>query len=102
MDNESPFGDVKSRARNLGVHIVHILIDAAFLVLWLALQYGVDYVIKKLELSGIGYWMLVIFQVVFAISTLVPVIIYIWLDISVMVIRAGKKIKQEFQQGNRL
>lgn len=88
--------DLKSRVCVLGIHIASIFIDAVFLSLWVVIQYSVDcMVIKRLELSGIDLWMLRVFQVIFGLSTLAPVIIYIVVDIGVMVIRASNQIKQE-------
>jgi hypothetical protein len=75
--------------------IIASLIDGAFLTIWTFTQYGVDQAIGLVELSSIDNWMLLCFQVLFAISTLAPVVLYICQDISIMFIRTMRAIRQE-------
>ena len=90
--------DLKSKAGRLGIQIASIVVDSIFLSLWVAIQYSVDrFIVKKLGLSGVDQWMLITFQVIFALATLAPVIIYVYVDIRVMIIRAGRQIRQEAQ-----
>jgi uncharacterized membrane protein YciS (DUF1049 family) len=72
------------------------LIDSSFLALWVFVQWLVDQqVITKFQLSGTDQWVFSVFQVLFAVSTLAPVVIYIYVDLRVMLIRAQKRIKRE-------
>lgn len=89
----------KDLIRELKVFTVWIfssLIDAIFLALWVLVQWLVNgNVIVRFGLSGIDRWMLFAFQVLFAISTLAPVVIYIYADTSVMFWQAQMRIWRE-------
>ncbi len=74
------------------------IIDSVFLVLWVFVQWGTQKLIHNLSLSGIDYWMFLSFQVIFAISTLAPVIIYIYTDIRIMIIKGQKRIQSELDR----
>jgi hypothetical protein len=88
---ESP----KIKFRRLRKQIICIVVDTAFLCFWVVIQYLAKLLIERLGLSGIDRWVLLTFQVVFAVSTITPVIIYIYKDIKVMLIRMTRQIKQE-------
>lgn len=76
-----------------------VLADSAFLIIWLVCQYVIDVLIQKLNLSAnIDRWMLTAFQYFFAFSTLAPVLINIYVDIRILLIRAKRMIEQEKQQ----
>lgn len=95
MTKENGLSDLKSRLRNLGIQITCIAIDVGLLSGWVVLQYWIELLLKRLRLSGINEWVLLAFQVIFAVSTLGPVIIYIYRDIRVMIIRAQRQVRRE-------
>jgi hypothetical protein len=77
-------------------HFLAIVIDTSFLALWLLLQWLSERAIQYFELADvIDRYVLLVFQVFFAASTLAPVAIYICVDIRVMIIRALQKLRQE-------
>ncbi len=93
MENES-----WDKFKELWVWLSTILVDTVFLILWLVSQFLIDFLIEKLPLSGrINKLQLIVFQVIFAVSTLSPVLIYIYVDIRLMIIKAGKQINQKKQ-----
>lgn len=70
--------------------------DSLFLAIWVIIQWFVnDNIIKPLNLSGINNVVLIIFQVMFAISTLSPVAITIYRNISIIMVRTQRKIINE-------
>ncbi|MEW6241302.1 MAG: hypothetical protein AB1564_10890 [Chloroflexota bacterium] len=69
------------------------LIDSAFLVLWVVIQSGANKLIGLFSLEGVDRWMLLAFQIIFALSTLAPIIIYVYADIAIMVIQARQRIR---------
>lgn len=84
---------LKQHAINVGVQLATILIDSVFLVLWLLIQFFVNSVfISKYQLTGIDFWVMLIFQVIFAVSTVAPVLINLWSDILIMINRARHKV----------
>lgn len=96
MSQYNQWNGLKDRLMSFGKQITCILIDALFLCLWVAVQWAVNtFVIERLELSSIDKWTLVVFRIIFAVSTLVPVVVYIYTDLRVMFIRVQKRIKEE-------
>lgn len=88
--------DLKDRLRVFSIQAISSLIDSGFLALWVIVQWAVnEYVVKRLELADIDKWVLSAFQVIFAISTLVPIVVYIYVDTRVMVLRAQRRIRCE-------
>ena len=77
-------------------HFFAIVIDTCFLGLWLLLQWFSERAIQYFELADkIDKYVLVAFQIFFAVSTLVPVAIYTYVDLRVMLIRALHKLRRE-------
>lgn len=74
------------------------LLDGAFIALWVVIQWGAQQIIENFPLSGIDTWVLRVFQVVFAITTLAPILIYIYVDIMVMFIRARRRVRDEWEK----
>lgn len=76
-----------------------ILITSVFLVIWLAAQWGVAQAINWFELTAIlDQLVLTTFQTIFAVTTLIPVIVYFYVDTRLIIIRAQKKINLEKNQ----
>ena len=87
---------LRARVAFLGGDFLAIVVDAGFLALWLVLQWASEQGIKYFKLSDIiDNYVLVAFQVLFAISTMAPVAIQTYADIRIMVIRAGNKMRKE-------
>ena len=85
------------RFKEFIIQAMSIFIDCIFLCFWVFLQHLVEIVIEKLQLSAIHHWTLIVLQVAFALASLFPVIIYIYKDIYIMVIRTQRKIEEEKQ-----
>lgn len=73
--------------------IISSLLDASFLIVWIYLQWLVDKFTDRFPLDNIDEVQLSIFRILFAITTLAPIIFYIIRDISVMYIRTRQKIR---------
>ncbi len=77
------------------VHTVAMLIDTAFLALWVAAQWALsELVISSLPISSIKAPVLVGFQVLFGFSTFVPIGVYIYVDTRIMILRAKRQIQR--------
>jgi hypothetical protein len=101
MSKENEWGEVIDTLRVFIIWSITSIIDTSFLALWVAVQWLVgNQVIKPLKLSGIDQIVLIIFQILFAISTLAPVAITIYRDIRIMIIRTQRKIKEEVITGD--
>lgn len=96
MQSGSEWKDLASELKVFTRWAISSLIDSAFLAFWVFVQWiASEKVIASLGLSGVDQWMLAIFQVLFAISTLVPIVVYIYVDIRVMLMRAQRRIQGE-------
>jgi hypothetical protein len=88
--------DITTNLKVFTIWAVTSLIDSAFLALWVCVQALVsNHVTARFELSGIDKWMLKAFEIVFAVSTLVPVIFYVVEDIIRMFLQAQERIRHE-------
>jgi uncharacterized membrane protein len=91
----NPAGELPERLRALGTNLASAAIDCAFLVLWLALQAGVHSLVTRFPVVGLEAVLLTAFQVIFATSTLVPVAIYVLVDMIRMGVRAYRAAREE-------
>lgn len=87
--------EVKIKLKTIGQWAMSAFLDALFLVCWVFIQWVVQNVIIYLNLSGIDKWMLVTFQVLFSIATLIPIIAYIVRDIVKVIFRTWAQIQYE-------
>jgi hypothetical protein len=81
---------VKTRAR----WIATCLLDALFLGMWVIIQHWLNQLVEYWRLSFIDNLTLYIFQGVFAIVTLVPIIVYSYVDIAVILKQARGRLMQ--------
>lgn len=87
---------LRGSARTRLEWLVSSAIDAGFLVLWAALQYLTDAVLSELDLtrtSTLTASLLIAFQMLFAVSLLLPVLLWIWCDTYVMYCQARERMK---------
>jgi len=99
----NPLSWFKIKLLGLWSSVSTVLADSAFLIVWLVCQYGIDVLIRKLNLSAnIDLWMLTAFRYFFAFSTLAPVVINIYVDIRILLIRAKRMIEQEKQEQDEI
>lgn len=96
MNTDPEWKDLSRELKIFTIWAVSSLIDSIFLALWVFVQWIVnEYVTAKLRLSFADQWVLYGFQIIFSVSTLAPVIIYIYTDIRVMIIRARSRVRSE-------
>ena len=87
--------ELEQKARSHWILFASVLIDSIFLVLWVAVHYLVGLFIEWVKLSGIDKWVLAAFRIIFSLSTLLPIVLFFYEDISIMYIRVINKIKEE-------
>jgi hypothetical protein len=102
MGKVNEWKELRETLRLFTVWTVTSLIDSSFLALWVIIQWILNnQVIIPLKLTGIDQFVLIIFQVLFALSTLAPVVITIYRDIRIMLLRTQRKIRGEIKMGER-
>lgn len=77
------------------------IIDGIFLIGWAILQYFTDVILNRIPLVGISQLIFLSFQILFAIATLLPVIIFIQKDARIMWKRSEQEIA-EVKKGKRV
>lgn len=93
MAIEPEWKDLSRELKVFAIWGVSGLIDSAFLALWVAIQSLGNNFLQQFSLDGIDQWVLNVFQIIFALSTLAPVIIYVYSDIAVMILQARERIQ---------
>src|ERR1043166_8956850 len=83
------------RLSAFGLVMASILIDMVFLSLWLFLQWVLGiHVIPRFQVTGFHLWFSYIFQVVFAVGTLLPLLIYIYVDLATAFVKGKQEIQK--------
>ncbi len=102
MNTDPNWKDLLRAFRVFTIWAASSLIDSAFLALWVFVQWFINSnVVMRFRLSGIDQWMLSAFQLLFAISTLAPVIFYIGADTMVMFLQARRRIRRELDKDKK-
>lgn len=73
------------------------LVDGVFLVLWVWGQWLIDQVICQVQLSWIDHYTLLMIQVLFAIATLVPIVVHSCVNLVQHVVQGWKAIQEEMK-----
>lgn len=96
MNENNYWIELKNTVKLFSFWALTTIIDTLFLAIWVLIQWIVgDKVITPIELTGIDNYVLIIFKIMFAVSTLAPVVITVYRDIRIMLIRTQNKIRQE-------
>jgi len=70
-------------------YVTAFLVDVVFLIIWLLLQRLVgELIINKWQVTGIDKWVLPAFQILFGVSTLLPVVVYVYVDLCTTLVDA--------------
>jgi len=89
------FEPIRERAGEMSQHAACSSLDALFLALWAALNYGVHLLVSHMHVSEVDHVILIALEIVFGIATIAPICIWLYKDLFIMVIRANRKIKAE-------
>lgn len=95
MDLEPDWDEIPKRFRIYGIWAASGLIDTIFLVLWVLAQWVASWLISHFELVGVDLVVKSIFQLIFAVSTVVPIVIHTYADIRIMIIQMKRRIERE-------
>jgi hypothetical protein len=99
MTIEPHWKDLNTQLRIYTIWALSGVIDSVFLVVWVFTTWFVDEkIVAYFQVYGIDKWVLSTFQILFSLSTLAPIVIYIVGDISRMVIQARRKLQLELDK----
>ena len=88
-------GELWRKAKELGLHLLSVALDLAYLVLWVYANAFADEWIARKHLGGIGRVEELSFDVIFAVGSVLPVLFWIYRDIRIMGIRTKRAIEEE-------
>lgn len=75
------------------------IIQALFIALWVLVQWSVNkYIITQFQVGGTDKNVLFIAQWLFAIATLIPMLLFLVKLLVTMTLRTYREIRQEFQK----
>ena len=95
MDESVNMRDTVAEVKLFSKWIISSLLDGLFVAIWAAIQWGAQQAVVNFPLEGVDLWTLRTFQLIFAITTLAPILIYIIMDTTIMIIRARIRVKNE-------
>lgn len=84
----------KDRLDAFAKYAVTLLIDAAFLALWGLTQYGLQIIFQMVQPSGFDEWVLSFLRLAFAVSTVSPIVLWIYGDIRIMYLEIQNRIQR--------
>ena len=71
-----------------------VALDCLFLAFWVVVQWVVgSQIIERFRLKGLDEYMLLTFQIIFAVSTLIPILVYIAVDLYSIFLQAKRDIE---------
>jgi hypothetical protein len=99
MEANDEGDSLRGNQNSILVLVITGLIDAGFVLVWIVTQLLVSRFVFRtpLVVSSLDSWIVLVFQVVFAISTLVPVALYVIRDATISIGRLAG-IREEFGQ----
>jgi hypothetical protein len=95
MNESNDWQDLGRQLKTFTILVLSGLIDGGFLVLWVMIQWALNTLLKRFQLSGFDIWVFAIFQILFSIFTLIPVAIHMYSEARIMWLRAEQRIRYE-------
>jgi hypothetical protein len=87
------FEGIKKRTEWAFQEIVSIVLNSVFLSVWALTQFVVSFIVRCLPLNGIDHIFFLVFQIFFAISTVVPIGISLVSDIIILFNNGVQKVR---------
>jgi hypothetical protein len=92
-------GGLIDRLRVFAIQLASVLIDSLFLAGWVLTNWAADtHLFPLFQLDGMNTFFVRVLKVVFAISTLFPVLLYIIVDLLSISVRAKRTIRGLIQE----
>lgn len=102
MATDNKWVELQEQTKTLAVYAISNLLDSGYLALWVVLQWLMDTrVFSAYKLSGLDTWFLYGFQILFAISTFVPIAIIYYGDITILLVRTHERIMNEIARSRK-
>lgn len=92
---------VRGEAKAYLLWIISSLLDACFVIFWVLLQWGTKWVLGLVALDGLDAVTLRVFQVIFALTTLAPILAHVTKNIVIIGARAIVFIVNQWYSAKR-
>jgi hypothetical protein len=76
----------------MSAHLADVFMESLFLVMWAISNVAGNRLVDSLHITGIDAIVLRFLQILFAVSTLAPICISMYMDIRIMIKRASREI----------
>ena len=100
MNSLPEWNDLKINLKTFLIWGLSSFIDLLFLTLWVVAQWLSHYLISLFPLTGFDNYIVAIFQVIFGISTLIPILAYVASDLAKIVLQARRSIIMELRKSD--
>lgn len=88
--------EMRQRLKLFALQMVSCLINALFVAAWAFLQWVVQkYAVQPLGLAELDKWMLLAFHALFALTTLVPIVCYVVVDLRKIILRTYRVVREQ-------
>ena len=85
--------EIRAKLAAFTCQILSVLIDIFFLAAWLVIHWAFkNYILPAFHVGGVHKYLLDLFEIVFLIATLFPVVMYIVVDLYTIYAKARKAI----------
>ena len=101
MKKDTNWKELKYTVEIFLIWSITSILDCIFIILWVLVQYFAGKIINNFNLSGIDRINLYIFQFLFALSSVVPVLLTVYRDLTIMVVRTNRIIMRELRLGRK-
>jgi len=92
--------EIRERLAALGTQMVCVVVDAMFLTLWLVVQWVMDHwILPHFRLTDFHNRLILVYQIIFAIATLVPIVAYVIVDLLSIYLKARRAMKEKMNYG---
>lgn len=99
MADEPYTESVRVRAAEMSQHTAVCLLDSLFLAFWALINFGFYWIVAHIKVTEVAHVIVICLEVLFGVATIAPICIWLYKDLSIMVIRANRKIAGEKTAG---
>ena len=92
---------IRAKASEMTLHLICVLLDSLFLILWAVPNLYIGRFIEGLHGSPIDEIVLRCLQVVFGVSTIAPICISLYKDLRIMIKHATRQSARSSRRGGR-
>ncbi len=86
---------IEKRASRTFIHVTSILFNSSILVIWIICQFLISWLTSIDKIDWLTMYLILSFRIIFALSTLIPILVAFYEDITIIIIQAQEEIKSK-------